>query len=165
MTISKVAILIAGLLVADSVGQSLGDVAREQRDKPKITNTAGTSRKVITNEDIPEHSDESDDPIGGQDYVPPATNDQHSAAQWKSAILQQKNAIAALQKNVDQLRGSIHFIEGSRYRNGLQYNQRQMLKQQDMEQMQKQLDTLKRGLAEMQESARRAGLGSAVYDP
>lgn len=163
MTVCKVAIVIAGLLVADSFGQSLGDVAREQRDKAKITNT--TSKKVITNEDIPEHSDKSDDPIRGEDYVPPPKNDQHSAAQWKAAILQQKNAIAALQKNVDQMKGSIHFIEGNRYRNGVQYNQRQMQKQQDVGQMQKQLDAMKRGLEEMQEGARRAGLGSAVYDP
>ena len=165
MTIPKVAIMIAGLLVADSFGQSLGDVAREQRDKAKITNTASTSKKVITNEDIPEHSEESDDPIHGEDYVPPPTNDLHSAAQWKAAILRQKSAIAELQKNVDQIKGSIHFIESNRYRNGLQYNQRQMLKQQDVTQMQKQLDELKRGLEVMQEDARRAGLGSAVYDP
>ncbi len=162
MTACKVAIVIAGLLVAESLGQSLGDVAREQRDKPKITQT---SKKVITNEDIPEHSDESDDPIHSEDYVPLPTNDVHSAAQWKAAILRQKSAIAELQKNVDQMKGSIHFIEANRYRNGAQYNQRQMQKQQDVEQMQKQLDALKRGLEEMQEGARHAGLGSAVYDP
>ncbi len=165
MTVCRVAIVIAGLLVADSFGQSLGEVAKERRDKAKITNTASTSKKVITNEDIPEHSDESDDPIHGEDYVPPPTNDAHSAAQWKAAIVRQKNAIAALQKNVDQMKGSIHFVEGNRYRNGVQYNQKQMQKQQDVEQMQKQLDALKRGLEEMQEGARHAGLGSAVYDP
>ncbi len=165
MTVWKVAILIAGLLVAESVAQSLGDVAREQRDKAKITTTPSTSKKVITNEDIPEHSDESDDPIRGDDYVPPATNNRHSAAQWKSAILQQKTAIAALQKNVDQMKGSIHFIEANAFRNGVQYNQRQMHKQQDAEQMQKQLDAMKRGLEEMQDGARRAGFGNAVYDP
>ena len=87
MTLCKIAIVIAGLLVADSFGQSLGEVAKEQRDKAKITNTASTSKKVITNEDIPEHSDESDDPIQGEDYVPPPTNNVHSAAQWKAAIL------------------------------------------------------------------------------
>jgi hypothetical protein len=31
--------------------------------------------------------------------------------------------------------------------------------------MQKQLNALKRGLEEMQETARHLGLGSAVYDP
>jgi len=164
MTISKVAILIAGLLVANTFGQSLGDVAREQRDKAKISDTASTSKKVITNEDIPEHSDESDDPIRSEDGVPPAKNDQRLAAQWKAAILQQKSAIAALLKNVDRMKGSIHFIEASS-RNGVQFNQRQMQKQQDVEQMQKQLDALKRGLEEMQEGARQAGFGNAVYDP
>jgi hypothetical protein len=163
MAVWKVAIVMVCLLAADSFGQSLGDVAKQERDKQaKITNT---SKKVITNEDIPEHSDESDDPIHGEAYVPPATNDAHSAAQWKAAILQQKSAIAALQKNVDQVKGSIHFIEANRSRNGVQYNQRQMQKQQDVAQMQKQLDAMKRGLEEMQEGARRAGFGNAVYDP
>ena len=162
MAVWKTAIVVAGLLVAGSFGQSLGDIAKEQREKQAKT---PTPKKVITNEDIPEHSDESDDPIHGEAYVPPPTNDVHSAAQWKAAILRQKNAIAALQKNVDQLKGSIHFVEANRYRNGVQYNQRQIQKQQDVEQMQKQLDALKRGLEEMQEGARHAGLGSAVYDP
>jgi hypothetical protein len=162
MAVWKTAIVVAGLLVAGSFGQSLGDIAKEQREKQAKT---PTPKKVITNEDIPEHSDESDDPIYGEAYVPPPTNDVHSAAQWKAAILRQKSAIAALQKNVDQLKGSIHFVEANRYRNGVQYNQRQIQKQQDVEQMQKQLDALKRGLEEMQEGARHAGLGSAVYDP
>ena len=165
MAVLKVAIVIAGLLVGSSFGQSLGDVAREQRDKAKTVNSTSSSKKVITNEDIPEHSDESDDPIRSEDDGQPATKGQHSAAQWKAAILQQKNAIAALQKNVDQLKGSIHFIEANAFRNGVQYNQRQMHKQQDVEQMQKQLDGMKKGLEQMQEGARRAGFGNAVYDP
>jgi predicted RNase H-like nuclease (RuvC/YqgF family) len=163
MRFSKIAIVIAGLLMADCFGQSLGEVAKQERDKPKIANT---SNKVITNEDIPESSDPSDQtPARPDSYVPPPTNDKRTAAQWKAAILRQKSAISGLQKNVDRLRGSIHFIEANRYRNGVQYNQSQMQKQQDAEQMQKQLDALKRGLEEMQESARHLGLGSAVYDP
>lgn len=160
---SKVAILITGLLMANCFGQSLGDVAKQERDKAKIANT---SKKVITNEDIPESSDPSDQtPAHPDSYVPPPTNDKRAAAQWKAAILRQKSAIAGMQKNVDQLKGSIHFIEANRYRDGVQYNQRQMQKQQDVAQMQRQLDALKRGLEEMQESARHLGLGSAVYDP
>jgi len=165
MSLSKLAIIIAGLLISPAFGQSLGDVARAERDKAKVASTSGSPKKVITNEDIPEHSEESDDPIGQEHDALPPSNDLHSAAQWKAAILRQKSAIAELQKNIDQVRGTIHFIEVNRYRNGAQYNQRQMQKQQDVEQMQKQLDALKRGLEEMQENARRAGLGSAVYDP
>jgi hypothetical protein len=164
MRLCKVAIVIAGVLIAPCFGQSLGDIAKQQRDKQ--AKTANTSRKVVTNEDIPESPDASNEAPTHEDYVPPPTNDKRTAAQWKAAILKQKGAIASLQKNIDQLKGSVHFVDANRYRNGgVQYNQRQIQKQQDEEQMQKQLNALKRGLEEMQETARHLGLGSAVYDP
>jgi uncharacterized coiled-coil protein SlyX len=47
----------------------------------------------------------------------------------------------------------------------VQYNQRQVQKQDEVQRMQKQLDEQKKKLEEMQESARKAGLGSSVYEP
>lgn len=171
MSLRQIAILVAGLatlLVADSFGQSLGDVAKQQK-QAKITKTASTSKKVITNEDMPDHPDtaaSSSDSTPHQDsYIAPASNDRHSAAQWKAVIVQQKNTIAEMQRNVDQLKNSIHFVEANRYSNGVQYNQHQMQKLQELDQAQKQLDEQKKRLEEMQEGARKAGLGSAVYDP
>jgi hypothetical protein len=153
------------LLVTAGFGQSLGEVAREQQQKKPAT--AAHTSKVITNEDLPENPETTSDSgkSQGNSYNPPASNDVRSAREWKAAILQQKNAIAAMQKNIDELKSSIHFVEANRYLKGVQYNQRQMQKQQEAEQMQKQVDQQKKRLEEMQEAARRAGLGNAVYDP
>src|SRR5437868_4361734 len=60
---------------------------------------------------------------------------------------------------------SVHFVEANRYYNGVQYNQYQLKKQQEAQRMKKQLDGEKKTLGNMQESARKAGFGSAVYDP
>jgi len=47
----------------------------------------------------------------------------------------------------------------------VQYNQYQLKKQQETQRLQKQLDTEKKALGDAQESARKDGSGSAVYDP
>lgn len=160
---------IAVLPVPATLGQSLGDLAREQQQKKSKAGSAA-SKKVITNEDLPAHTDADSDSSNSQEtredsYVPPATNDRRSAQQWKAAILQQKNAIAEMQRRVDDLTSSIHFVEANRYENGVRYNQHQLQKQQEVERMRKQLDVQKKRLDEMQEGARRAGFGSAIYDP
>jgi len=47
----------------------------------------------------------------------------------------------------------------------VQYNERQIQKQDEVKRMQTQLDDQKKQLEDMQESARKAGLGSSVYEP
>jgi hypothetical protein len=47
----------------------------------------------------------------------------------------------------------------------VEYNKKQAQKQQDVERMQAQYDDQKRDLEQMQENARKAGYGSAVWDP
>ncbi len=66
---------------------------------------------------------------------------------------------------MEKLNDSVHFVEANRYYNGVQYNQYQLKKQQEAQRLQKQLDTEKKALGDAQESARKAGFGSAVYDP
>jgi chromosome segregation ATPase len=172
----KIAILLGLLfaLLAAGYGQeSLGEVARKSREKQK-TKDAQATRKVVTDEDMPEHpesaadssadssrsdSEESESTAASQ----PATA--QSAEQWKAMIEAQKNSIANLQSQIDKLNDSIHFVQANLYINGVQYNQRQHEKQQQVERMQKQLDGAKQKLEDMQEAARKAGLGSAVYDP
>jgi len=88
-----------------------------------------------------------------------------SAAQWKAQILAQKNAVASLQAQIDAVNKSIYFVEANAYYNGVQYNEYQVKKQKQVAQMQQQLEEQKQHLAEMQEAARQAGMGSAVYDP
>jgi tetrahydromethanopterin S-methyltransferase subunit G len=168
------------LVATASYGQSLGDVARENRQKQQQKNKdqkdASTPHKVITNEDIPESEDssasESEDSSSGNKDDPASDSSTESSSavtksgeQWKTAILAQKNAIASMQSQLDKLNSSIHFVEANRYTNGVQYNQYQLQKQKQAEQAQKRLDEMKKKLEDMQESARKAGFGSVVYDP
>jgi hypothetical protein len=166
--------LVASALVASSIafGQSLGDVARENREKQKAKSASSSAKpKVITNETLPASPDAGRSEAEritrpAQQEIPdnrqPAGQ---SAAQWKSSILQQKSVIAAQQAQIDKLSASIHFVPSSLYANGLQYDEYQLKKQQAVARMQEQLEEQKKNLAEMQEAARQAGMGIAVYDP
>jgi hypothetical protein len=176
----KIAILLSSLLSnllmgTAGYGQSLGDVARQQRQKQQAKK-ADASRKVITNEDIPEHPESASeaetasgtsgsDSEGGDSSFRSASEVAKSGEQWKAAIQAQKSAIANFQSQLDKLNDSIHFVEANRYSNGVQYNQHQLKKKQEAERAQKQLDEQKKKLADMQETARKAGFGSSVYDP
>jgi tRNA(Phe) wybutosine-synthesizing methylase Tyw3 len=96
---------------------------------------------------------------------PKAPSGGQSAEQRKRQILAQKSAIATQQAQIDKLNDSIYFVVANEYYNGVQYNQYQVKKQERVARMQQQLEEQKKNLAEMQEAARRAGMGIAVYDP
>ena len=165
---AAVILVLASLSASPGFGQSLGDVARQQQQKKQVKGTASPSRKVVTNEDLPESASQDSankSPNGGAAEVPHATNDTYAAHRWKAAILQQKQVIAEMQQEVDQRKATIHFVEANRYHNGVEYNQHQLLKLQEVEALQKQLAEQQKRLELMQEAARRSGLGSAVYDP
>jgi predicted RNase H-like nuclease (RuvC/YqgF family) len=160
-----IVVMAAVFIITGSYGQSLGDVAREQRQKSKDTHAA---RKVLTNEDMPDRPEESTPAVTDEHDTAPAShasNDTHAGEQWKAKIETQKNLISSLQGQIDKLNSSIHFVEADRYYNGVQHNERQVKKQEEVERMQKQLDDQKKQLEDMQESARKAGLGSSVYEP
>jgi len=155
-------------VVASSYGQSLGDVAREHRQKQ--AKDAHATHKVVTNEDIPEQTEpvpSTSVSTNEHDSAPglPAANDTHAAEQWKAKIEAQKSSVASLQSQIDQLNSSIHFAGGNCVANCVQYNERQIQKQDEVKRMQTQLDDQKKQLEDMQESARKAGLGSSVYEP
>jgi hypothetical protein len=164
-------IAVAGtvlFIVASGYGQSLGDVARERRQKQ--AKDAHATRKVVTNEDIPESSEAVSSTSTSTDEhstapAPAASNDTRSAEQWKAKIEAQKNSVASLQSQIDKLNSSIHFVEANHYYNGVQYNERQVKKQEEVQRLQKQLDEQKKQLEDMQDSARKSGLGSSVYEP
>jgi hypothetical protein len=160
------------LLSSASRGQSLGDVAREQRQKQQKNARTAETKKVITDEDLPSHEA---DPIA-EDSRTDLVHDESAfdstadaklqqGAHWKAQIQAQKATVANLQAQIDKLNSSIHYVESNRYYNGVQHNERQAQKQEQVEQMRKQLDEQKQKLEEMQESARRAGFGNTVYDP
>jgi hypothetical protein len=168
--IHRLVTVIGLLLLAEVTGQaqSLGDVARAQ--KHKQANDAHAPRKVLTNEDMPEPPDEASTTTVSSDEhpsapAPPASNDEHAAAHWKALIQAQKSRIASLQGQIDRLNSSVHFVEADHYYNGVQHNERQIQKQDEVRRMQKQQDEQKKQLEDMQEQARKAGLGSSVYEP
>lgn len=185
-----VVVTVTVFLASASLGQSscnppsLGDLARKQReskqkdakdakDAPaKAKGAPAKAKKVVTDEDMPEHAPDSDEAVAGPDgphdeaSVPKSADDVvRTGDQWKAAIAQRKAVLADLKDRIDKLNGSIHFVEANAYRNGVEYNKKQAQKQQDVERMQAQYDDQKRDLEQMQENARKAGYGSAVWDP
>jgi chromosome segregation ATPase len=126
---------------------------------------------VITNEEIPEHvestftsapnsqnSDLSDAPENGG-------NHDARAEQWKSQIQAQKSAIASLEREIASLNESVHYAGGNCVANCVQWNERQKEKQDRVEIMKQQLDEQQKRLEDLQESARKQGFGSSVYEP
>ena len=173
---------IAGLLAfllatGAAYAQSLGDVARENRDQKAAASSQAS--KVITNKDLQKDADgDSDTPA---DTPPPQPSpasaaasrnaaaqraaEQHAAAQWKQKILAQESRIALLQARADRIQSTIQ----SENPNGTyevplstRYQARQL---ERLKETQDQLVQQKRILEDMQEAARHAGMHTPVYDP
>jgi DNA repair exonuclease SbcCD ATPase subunit len=155
--------------------QSLGDVARQSRQQKTQVNRAPgkavQARKVVTNDEIPEQPASTADGSGANqshELASPHTSSEPgklSAERWKALIQEQKNGVSSLQNQIDKLNSSIHFVEANLYVQGPQHNKRQAQKQQEVERAQAQLEEQKKRLEDMQESARKQGYGSSVYDP
>lgn len=148
--------------------QSLGDVARQTRQKEKAKGAA--KKKVLTNEDLPANMDPSPgdlETVGKPQPVASAapSSAAQSADEWKSAILAQKNAVATLKAQIDKLNDSVRFVEANAYYNGVAYNEHQKKKQLEVERLRTHLAEQQKQLEAMQEAAKKAGMGSAVYDP
>jgi|ERR1700677_292806 type IV secretory pathway VirB10-like protein len=166
------------LMTSVASGQSLGDVARENRAKQNVENASGVQPKVITNASLPKNPTPNQE---SQD-APPAPSatagnkaadrrsaqqrlaEERAAEQWKRQILAQKNKMATMQARIDQLNASIHSPNGDTQYQG-PYTRNQMLQLERAAQIQQQLDELKRKLDQMQDAARRAGMHTTVYDP
>ncbi|MGA8153581.1 MAG: hypothetical protein WB952_21700 [Terriglobales bacterium] len=155
------------LLAAAAYGQSLGDVAREQRQKQQAK-PSQTAPKVITNEDLGEPPDGSpQDSSAEKKQGAPSSKPLGSktAEQWKAEIEAQKTAIANLQSRIDKTSSSVRFTQTTHTWNAVRHNERQEQKLDDVQQMQSQLAEAQKKLDEMQESVRQEGFGSSVYDP
>jgi hypothetical protein len=159
-------------------GQSLGDVARENREK-KAAAPSSAPPKVITNADLPKDPDGDAGPSAGEVQTTPSPASaessrkaaeqraaEHRAAErWKKRILAQENTIVNLQTRVDNLKASIYFADPNVHYDAMVYNRYQARQLQRLTQMQRQLDQQKKELEDMQEAARHAGMHTAVYDP
>jgi hypothetical protein len=126
-------------------------------------------KRVLTNEEIPEHivptrtlpktqapggSDEADENTGAA-----------PAEYWKGQILAAKNNITSLQGQIGSLSDSIQYAGANCVSNCVQWNEHQQQKQQQVETMKQQLDQAQKQLEDLQDTARKQGFGSAVYDP
>jgi hypothetical protein len=148
-------------------GQSLGDVAREERQKQDAKKAQATP-KVITNEDLPEHPDSDDGPVSSQarrESVPSRPMGSKPAEQWKAEISAERKSLEDLQNQIDRLNASIRFAPGNCVRNCEQWNELQIEKQDKVQHMQAELEQQKKKLEDMQEAARKEGYGNAVYEP
>jgi|HubBroStandDraft_1064217.scaffolds.fasta_scaffold00132_2 predicted RNase H-like nuclease (RuvC/YqgF family) len=152
---------------------SLGDLARQQRQQKQSKAAQGKDAKtpkVITNEELPQHADPapavtSASEESGASAQAPSGGAKQPAEQVKAQIQAQKSQISSLQKQMDEVDESIRFAPGNCVSNCEQWNQQQQEKQQQVAQMKTQLDEQKKRLEEMQDSARKQGYGSSVYDP
>ena len=106
---------IALLMSSAAYGQSLGDIARENREKQNAENASAAQPKVITNASLPKDPDASQEPAEAQPGASASSTaadhrsaqqrlaEQRAADQWKRQILAQKNKMATLQARIDQL--------------------------------------------------------------
>jgi flagellar motility protein MotE (MotC chaperone) len=166
---------MALLMSSAAYGQSLGDIARENREK-KSEAASAAQPKVITNANLPKDPDANEEPAEAQSGASASSTtayhrsaqqhlaEQRAADQWKRQILAQKNKMATLQARIDQLNASIRSAGGSVQYEG-PYNRYQARQLQRVAQIQLQLDEQRWKLDQMQEAARHAGMRSAVYDP
>jgi hypothetical protein len=167
---------IALLMISAAYGQSLGDIARANREKQNAENASAAQPKVITNANLPKDPDANEEPAeapSGASVNSTAADhrsaqqhlaEQRAADQWKRQILAQENKMAILQARIDQLNASIRSASGSVQYEG-PYNRYQARQLQRVAQIQLRLDGQKMKLDQMQEAARHAGMHSAVYDP
>ena len=172
LKISAIALLMSSAVY----GQSLGDIARANREKQNAENTSAAQPRVITNANLPKDPDANQEPAEAQSGTNASSTaadhrsaqqrlaEQRAADQWKRQILAQKNKMATLQARIDQLNGSIRSAGGSVQYEG-PYNRHQARQLQRVAQIQLQLDEQKMKLDQMQEAARHAGMHTLVYDP
>lgn len=163
---------------SDKIAQGAEANSKPANSKPANSKSAPApaapkkAAKVITNEEIPEHAGSVSRPPVSEAAYHGADNAEHSSPATeekgqalKAQIATMKNYVASLQAQIDSLNDSIHFASGNCVSNCVQWNERQVQKQQQVEQMKAQLEDQKKHLEDMQESARQQGFGSSVYDP
>ncbi len=171
------------LLTSSAFGQSqsLGDIARENREKKE--ESSATPPKVITNKTLPTDPDaittatdeaNHNAPGAKQDRVREEqeasqgrAREQRAEARWHERIMQQARLVANLRMRVDRLKAAIRFTDPN-YGNGstgVTYNGALDRRLDRLAQLQQQFDREKYKLEQMQEAARHAGMHSRVYEP
>lgn len=91
--------------------------------------------------------------------------DSRAAEQWKRQILEQKRAIATLEKRLARFQASLSSVDADAISRGEILTRSQALQHERIAQVQEQLEEQRAKLLETQEEARRAGMHTQVYDP
>ncbi|MFZ0201805.1 MAG: hypothetical protein WB523_07605 [Candidatus Sulfotelmatobacter sp.] len=170
-----VLLLNAATLIGQSqTADSLGEVARANHAKQQALEAAGTTPKIITNQDLPS------DPSGVPESSEPMTTvsgvkrsadsfseqrvhqrlvaEQRAGEQWKARIQDQEARIAILQTRIDRVNESMRAAVGT-----AQYdtpvNRYQSIQMGRLAHMQEMLDQQQRRLVMMQDAARLTGMG------
>ncbi|MFZ0319356.1 MAG: hypothetical protein WAL56_09530, partial [Candidatus Sulfotelmatobacter sp.] len=161
--LTTASVLLIAILANGQDSPSLGDLARQQRQQKTTPGKDIKTPKVITNEEIPEHSEAASlRKVNAQEYAAATSNGPKiPAEQWRSQIVTQKNQVNSLQNQIDELNESVRFAPANCAANCVGWNERQREKQQRAERMQAQLEEQKKRLDDMQESARKQGYGSS----
>jgi len=171
-----------------SSGQSLGDIARENKRKKETEASPATPPKVITNADLPKNPAGYIAPNEDEDRDSAASKpnakaekataahraaDQRAAAWWRMRIAAQKTVVANLEGQAEQLRTAIRYTNQNNYQptdaqgnySGLAYNRTEAWQNARLLQLERQIQQHTRQLEDLQDRARHAGMESAVYDP
>jgi hypothetical protein len=170
---------ITTLLLFASVtayGQSLGNVARESREK-KADAAATAPPKVITDGDLPKAAQGPEEAGAGKAQTPypgktgaersasTSPVDTRAAEQWRRQILALKRTVVTLEKRLARFQASLSSVDADAIARGEIFSRSQALEKERLAQVQEQLDEQRAKLLEMQEEARRAGMHTQVYDP
>lgn len=150
--------------------QARDSTSQETQTSEATSAAPPTKPHLITNDDAPERASVtavSTHPARSDKADSQSDNGDHQAKgeQWKSRIAAQKSAIAALEQDIKSIGDSIHYAGGNCVANCAQWNEKQQQKQQEVDGMKAQLEEARKQLEDMQESARKEGFGSSVYDP
>ena len=125
---------------------------------------------VITDDEIPQYPVSGvktpASPTSHVEFAPdPAFGGKMSPDAIRSQIQDQKSGISALQTQITELNDSIHFAGANCVANCAVWNDSQLQKQRQVEDMRSELENAKQALEQMQDYARKMGFGSSVYDP
>jgi hypothetical protein len=184
--------VLAGLIMPASQAQSLGDAAREQRQK-KLPKSATTPPKIISNDDIvsPGASVPSSSTAGASTSAAstaaasqasssaaaalpkkPLSSDDPSydewakaGKEWKARILEQKAKIQSMQSYIDKLKSSVHFAAKNPDYDASVINRHELQKVDEANRLEKQLNDQTSTLQNMQDALRTAGYDASTYNP
>jgi chromosome segregation ATPase len=145
-------------IIANDTTQSKAQGSTSEEAQGQVGAKTGSSSHSDSKDSDAKDSKSSDSVLNPADREAQAEN-------WKSQILQQKETIAELQQQIEQVSGSIQYAGANCVSNCEKWNEHQQRKQGQVDTMKSQLEELQHHLEEMQESARKQGFGSSVYEP